>query len=61
VIVEARALKALNNSGPGDVVALDFFAEGRHLLFDAFFTSVYRNSILSRASTILGYAVTNKQ
>ena len=46
-IEEARGLRAADNSRPRDIVALDFFAEERHLVIDTVVTSVYRNSILS--------------
>jgi hypothetical protein len=45
----------VDTSRPGDVVVLDFFAKGRHLLVDALVTTVYRNTILESASTIPGY------
>ena len=35
VALEARGLRVADNSRPGDVVALDFFADGRHLVIDA--------------------------
>ena len=37
------------------VVALDFFGLGRHLVIDAVVSTVYRNTILSKTSTIPGY------
>ena len=40
VVVEVRGLRATNRSRPRDVVALDFFADGRHLVIDAVVTSV---------------------
>ncbi len=46
IMIEARGLRAAGISGPGDVFALDFFADGRHLLKDAFMTSVYKNIFL---------------
>ena len=48
VVLEARGLRAADRSRPGDVVALDFFAEGRHLVIDAFLTTVYRNPVLEK-------------
>ena len=36
-------------------VALDFFGLGRHLVIDAVVSTVYRNTILSKTSTIPGY------
>ncbi len=35
VVIEARGLRATNISRPGDVTALDFSGEGRHLGIDA--------------------------
>ena len=36
-------------------MALDFFGLGRHLVIDAVVSTVYRNTILSKTSTIPGY------
>ncbi len=55
-VKEARGLRATDASRPEDIVVLDFFAEGRHLVVDAVVTTVYRNTILKNASTIVGYA-----
>jgi len=41
---------------PGDVVALDFFADGRHLVTDAVMTTVYRKTVLHQVATVPGYA-----
>ena len=41
---------------PGDVVALGFFAEGKHLVIDAVVTIVYRNLFIYRVAYIPGYA-----
>jgi hypothetical protein len=56
VVTEARGLRAADRSRPGDVVALDFFAEGRHLVIDAVMTTVYRNTILEKVATVPGFA-----
>ena len=40
VVIEARGLRAADASKPRDVVVLDFFAEGRHLVVDAVVTTV---------------------
>ena len=56
IVTEARGLRAADRSRPGDVVALDFFADGRHLVIDAVMTTVYRNIVLERVATIPGYA-----
>ena len=41
IVMEARGQRAADRSRPGDVVALDFFADVRHLVIDAFITNVY--------------------
>ena len=41
VVTEARGLRAADASRPKDVVVLDFFAEGRHLMVDVVVTIVY--------------------
>jgi len=56
IFLEARGLRAADRSRPGDVVALDFFADGRHLVIDAVVTTVYRNTVLQQVATIPGYA-----
>ena len=56
VVVEARGLRATDWSRPGDIVALDFFANGKYLVIDAVMTLVYRSTILPKVATILGYA-----
>jgi hypothetical protein len=37
------------------VIVLEFFLEGRHLVVDVVVTTVYRNTIFTNASTILGF------
>jgi hypothetical protein len=37
------------------VVALDFFAYGRHLVIDAVITTVYKNTILRQVAEVPGY------
>jgi len=56
VVLEAGGLRAADNSRPGDAVALDFFADGRHLVIDAMMTTVYKNTILEKVATIPGFA-----
>ena len=56
IVLEARGLRAADSSRPGDVVALDFFADGRHLVVDAVMTTVYRNTVLKKVATVPGYA-----
>ncbi len=56
VITEARGLRASDASHPGDVVVLNFFRDGQHLDIDAMVTTVYRNTVLHKVSTVPGYA-----
>jgi hypothetical protein len=56
VVTEARGLRPSNASRPGDVVVLDPFRDGQHLVNDAVVTTNYRNTLLRQVSTILGYA-----
>lgn len=56
VVTEARGLRAADRSRPRYVVALDFFADGRHLIVDAFMTTVYMNTVLEKVATVPGYA-----
>jgi hypothetical protein len=37
------------------VVALDFFADGKHLVIDAVLTTVYKNNVLEKVVTVPGY------
>jgi len=52
VVTEAKGLRATR---PGDIVVLDFFAEGRHLVIDTVVTTVYRNTNIRHAASIPGY------
>ena len=56
IVLEARGLRAADRSRPGDVVALDFFADVRHLVIDAVVTTVYKNTVLQQVATIPRYA-----
>jgi len=56
VVQKARGLRATDRSRPGDVVALNFFADGRHLVIDFVMTTVYRNIVLHKVATISGHA-----
>ena len=55
IILEKKGLRSCDHTRPGDIVALDFFGLGRHLVIDAVVSTVYRNTILSKTSTIPGY------
>jgi hypothetical protein len=56
VVLEARGLRIANRSRPRDVVAQDFFADGRHLVIDVVMTTVYTNAVLEKVATVPGYA-----
>ena len=56
VVTEARGLRTADRSRPGDVVALDVFADGRHLVIDAVMTTVYRNTVREKVATVPGFA-----
>jgi hypothetical protein len=56
LIVDARGISESYTSRPEDIVALEISAEEKRLVIDAVVTSVYRNSVLSRSSCIIGYA-----
>jgi len=55
VVTEARGLRSSDASRPGDVVVLDFFRDGQHLVIDVVVTTVHRNTVLHQVSTIPGY------
>jgi hypothetical protein len=47
IVLEVRRLRAADRSRPpSDVVALDFFADGRQLGIDAVVTTVYKHTVL---------------
>jgi len=46
VVTEGKGLQIADATRIGDVVVLDFFAEGKHLVIDVVVTTVYLNSIL---------------
>jgi hypothetical protein len=56
IVPEARGLKAADRSRPGDMIVLDFFTYGRHLVIDAVVTIVYTNTVLQQVANIIGYA-----
>ncbi len=55
LVVKARGLKAADRSKPEDLVALDFFANGRHLVIDTVIIKVCRNTVLHKVATIPVY------
>ena len=54
IVVEEKGLRP-DPTRPGDVVVLDFYGLGRHLVIDAVISTVYRNTILTAASMIPGH------
>jgi hypothetical protein len=56
IVTKARGLRSADETRPGDVVVLDFFAEGRHLGIDAVVNTVYRNTAFRHAASTPGYA-----
>ena len=56
-LTEARRLRGrMDKTRPGDIVALEFYAHGRHLLMDGVVTTVYRNTRLRETTGDPGYA-----
>ena len=55
VVLEARGLRATDRNKPGDIVALDFFADDRHFVIDAVMTTMYMNTAQEKVATIPGY------
>jgi hypothetical protein len=56
-MTEARGLRGrADMTRPGDIVVLDFYAPGRHLLLDGVLTTVYRNTRQRETGEIPGYA-----
>ena len=46
----------MDKTRPGDIVVLDFYALGRHLLLDGVVTTVYKNTRLRETTRVPGYA-----
>ena len=57
IVVEKSEKKGLrpDRTRPGDVVVLNFYGPGRHLVIDAVISTVYRNTLLSVTSLIPGH------
>ena len=55
IVTKARGLRSSDASRPGDVVVLDFFRDGQHLVIDVVVNTVYRNTILQQVSTTPSY------
>jgi len=56
IVHEARGMRPGDQSRPTDIVVVDFAAAKRHLIIDGVITAVFRNSILSKVTTIPGFA-----
>ena len=54
IVVEKKGLRP-DRTRPGDVVVLNFYGPGRHLVIDAVISTVYRNTLLSVTSLIPGH------
>ena len=56
-LMEARGLRGrVDTTRPGDIVVLDLYAHGRHLLMDGVVTTVYTNTRLRETTEVPGYA-----
>jgi hypothetical protein len=55
IITKARGLRRANATRLGDVVVLDFLAEGKHFVIDVVVATVYRNIVLQKVASISGY------
>jgi hypothetical protein len=56
VVTEARGLLSSDASRPEDVVVLDFFRDGQHLVLDEVITTFYRYTFLQQVSIVPRYA-----
>ena len=56
IIEEARGSRPDDMSRPGDLVVLDFAEGGRHMVSDGVVTTFYMNTILSKVTSIPGFA-----
>ena len=54
IVEEKKGLRP-DRTRPGDVVVLNFYGPGRHLVIDVVISTVYRNTILSVTSLIPGH------
>ncbi len=55
IVTKARSLRSADATRHGDVVVMDVFAEGRHVVIDAVVTTVYRNTPFPYVVAIPGY------
>jgi hypothetical protein len=56
IFEEATGMRQDDRTRPGDLVAMDFAAGGRHLIIDGEVTSIYRKTVLQKVATIPGFA-----
>jgi hypothetical protein len=56
IVEEAKGLRPRDVTRQGNIVVLDFTEGGRYLIINGVFTTVYRNTIISKAATVLGFA-----
>ena len=56
IVLEKKGLRPGNRSRPGDIVVLNFYGLGRHLVIDVVLCTVYRNVTLAQTCSIPGYA-----
>ena len=54
--LEKKGIRPGNRTRTGDIVVLDFYGLGRHLVIDVVLCTVYRNVILAQTCSIPGYA-----
>ena len=52
IVEEARGMRQDGRTRPGDLVVMDFAKRGRHLIINEVVTTVYKNTILTKAVAI---------
>ena len=62
ITIELRGMRPLDDTRPGDLVALDIYGEGHHLVIDdVSFSSVWRNATVRGCSTVPGFAAAQRE
>ena len=61
VVFELKGLRPENRTRPGDVVVMEFYGPGHHLVIDASATTVFRNTVLGLVASIPGYAAAERE
>jgi len=57
-LTEARGLRGrVDKTQPGDIVVLDFYEHGRHLLLNGVVITIYKNTRLRETPEVPGSAV----